>query len=132
MLLQDGFIDRVLESGVLKDIEDPLLKGLAGRMVTFREETGRCDPVSFSNSLEDQNLASVVAGWLKPRPEEDDLRPEVDGGKAIDHSLDSIRLRKIEKRKAEIKERMNQCPPGEEEYNLLARELLAIGRRLHK
>jgi DNA primase len=132
MLLRDGFIDRVLESGVLKDIEDPLLKDLAGRMVAFQEEAGRCDPVSFSNSLEDQNLASVVAGWLKPRPEEDDLRPEVDGGKAMDHSLDSIRLRKIEKRKSEIKERMKQCPPGEEEYNLLARELLAIGRRLHK
>jgi DNA primase len=132
MLLQEGFIDRVLESGVLKDIEDPLLMDLAGRMVRFREEAGRCDPISFANSLEDQNLASVVAGWLKPRPEEDDLRPEVDGGTAIDHSLDSIRLRKIEKRKAQIKERMKHCPPGEEEYNVLARELLAIGRRLHK
>jgi DNA primase len=132
MLLQEGFIDRVLESGVLKDIEDPLLKDLAGRMVAFREEAGRCDPVSFSSSLEDQSLASVVAGWLKPRPEEDDFRPEVDGTTLIDHSLDSIRLRKIDKRKAEIKERMNQCPPGEEEYNVLARELLAIGRRLHK
>ena len=132
MLLQEGFIDRVLESGVLKDIEDPLLMDLAGRMVRFREEAGRCDPISFANSLEDQNLASVVAGWLKPRPEEDDLRPEVDGGTAIDHSLDSIRLRKIEQRKAQIKERMKHCPPGEEEYNVLARELLAIGRRLHK
>jgi len=132
MLLQEGFIDRVLESGVLKDIEDPLLKDLAGRMVRFKEEAGRCDPISFANSLEDQNLASVVAGWLKPRPEEDDLRAEVDGGRAIDHSLDSIRLRKIEKRKAQIKERMKHCPPGEEEYNVLARELLAIGRRLHK
>jgi DNA primase len=132
MLLQEGFIDRVLESGVLKDIEDPLLKDLAGRMVRFKEEAGRCDPISFANSLEDENLASVVAGWLKPRPEEDDLRPEVDGGRAIDHSLDSIRLRKIEKRKAQIKERMKHCPPGEEEYNVLARELLAIGRRLHK
>jgi DNA primase len=132
MLLQEGFIERVLESGVLKDIEDPLLKDLAGRMVSFREEAGNCDPISFANSLEEQNLASVVAGWLKPRPEEDDLRPEVDGGKAIDHSLDSIRLRKIEKRKAQIKDRMKHCPPGEEEYNVLARELLAIGRRLHK
>ncbi len=132
MLLQEGFIDRVLESGVLKDIEDPLLMDLAERMVRFREEAGRCDPISFANSLEDQNLASVVAGWLKPRPEEDDLRPEVDGGTAIEHSLDSIRMRKIDKRKAQIKERMKHCPPGEEEYNVLARELLAIGRRLHK
>lgn len=132
MLTQEGFIDRVLESGILKDLEDPLLKDLAGRMVAFKDEMGSCDPVSFSRSLEDQNLASVVAGWLKPRPEEDDLRPEVDGGRTIDHSLDSIRLRKIERRKAEIKERMKQCPPGEEEYNLLAKELLSIGRRLHK
>jgi hypothetical protein len=101
-------------------------------MVTFREQAGRCDALSFSNSLEDQNLASVVAGWLQPRYEADDLRPEIEGDRLLDHSLDSIRLRKIDKRKAEIKERMAQCPPGEEEYNVLARELLAIGRRLHK
>ncbi len=132
MLLQDGFIDRVLESGVLKDIEDPLLKELAEMMVRFREQAGRCDALSFSNSLEDQNLASVVAGWLQPRYEDDDLRPEIEGDRLLDHSLDSIRLRKLDKRKAEIKERMAQCPPSEEEYNLLARELLAIGRRLHK
>ncbi len=34
MLLWEAFIERVLESGVLKDIEDPLLKDLAGRMVS--------------------------------------------------------------------------------------------------
>ncbi len=132
MLLREGFVDRVLKSGVLKDIEDPLLKDLAERMVGFAEEAGKFDPTSFVGSLEDEDLASIVAGWLKPRAEEDDLRPEVDGGRVIDHSLDSIRLRKLETRKAEIKERMKQCPPGEEEYNVLARELLAIGRRLHK
>ena len=132
MLLWEAFIERVLESGVLKDIEDPLLKDLAGRMVAFREEAGRYDPVSFSNSLDDQDLASVVAGWLKPRDEDDDLRPEVAGDILLNHSLDSIRLRKIEKRKAEIKERLTQCPSSEEEYNLLAKELKEIGRRLYK
>jgi len=132
MLLWEGFIERVLESGVLKDIEDTLLKDLAERMVRFREEAGRCDPISFANSLEDQNLASVVAGWLKPRDEDDDLRPEVEGDLLLDHSLDSIRLRKLEKRKAEIKERLKQCPAGGEECNLLGIELLEIKDRLHK
>lgn len=132
MLLRQDFIDRVIDSGVLKDLEDGVLSSLAQEMVKFREQMGRFDPVSFSNSVEDAELASVVAGWLRPRPEEDDLRPEVDGDLTIDHSLDSIRLRKLERRKAEIQERMNRCPPGEDEYNNLARELWAIGRRLHK
>jgi hypothetical protein len=74
----------------------------------------------------------MVAGWLQPRPEEDDLRPEVDGDRALDHSLDSIRLRKLQRRKSEIQERMNRCTPGEEEYNRLAQELRAIGQRLRK
>ncbi|MBI5248079.1 MAG: DNA primase [Desulfomonile tiedjei] len=132
MLLRDGFIERVLESGVLKDLEDSVLSDLAERMVSFRQQEGQFDPVAFSRSLEDHNLASIIAGWLKPRPEEDDLRPEVDGDLAIDHSVDSIRLRKLERRKDEIKERMKKCPAGEEEYNLLAQEFWAIARRLHK
>jgi DNA primase len=132
MLLRQGFMDRVIESGVLKDLEDSVLSSLANGMVRFREQMGGFDPGSFSNSLEDEQLASVVAGWLRPKPEEDDLRPEVDGDLTIDHSLDSIRLRKLERRKTEIQERMKRCTPGEEEYNDLARELLAIGRRLHK
>jgi len=132
MLLRQGFMDRVIESGVLKDLEDSVLSSLAQGMVRFREQTGGFDAVSFSNSLEDEQFASVVAGWLRPKPEEDDLRPEVDGDLTIDHSLDRIRLRKLEQRKAEIQERMKRCIPGEEEYNNLARELLAIGQRLHK
>ncbi len=132
MLLREGFIERVLEAGVLKDLEDSVLSDLAERMVTFREQEGQFDAMSFSMSLEDHNLASIVAGWLKPRPEEDDLRPEVDGDLAIDESIDSIRLRKLERRKEEIKERMKKCPAGEEEYNLLAQEFWAIARRLHK
>jgi DNA primase len=132
ILLRDDFMDRVLESGVLKDIEDPILKDLAERMVRFKEESGVFEATAFSSSLEDEKLASILAGWLQPKPEEDDLRPEVDGLRAMDQSLDSIRLRRLEKRKAEIKESMKRCPPGEEEYNRLAEELLSIGRRLRK
>lgn len=132
MLLREGFIDRVLESGVLKDLEDPVLSGLAGRIVSYKQLTGRFDPVLFAGCLEDENLAELVAQWLKPRPEEDDLRPEFDGDQAMDQSLDSIRLRKLEKRKEEIKQRMRQCVPGEEEYNALATELSAIAPLLRK
>jgi len=131
ILLQEGFMDRVLESGVLKEFDDPVLKELAERMVSFREETGFFDAAAFSRSLEDDKLASIVAAWLQPRPEENDLRPEVDGRKAVDQSLDCIRLRKLQKRKMEIQERMQRCLPGDEEYNRLAEELFVIGRRLH-
>jgi DNA primase len=131
MLLTEGFIERVLESGVLKDLEDSILADLAERMVRFREEEGGFHPLPFSRSLEDQSLASIVAGWLKPKPEEDDLRPEMDGDLLIDHSLDSIRLRKLERRKEEILKRMEKCSAGEE-YTLLAQEFMAIARRLHK
>ncbi len=131
MLLTEGFIERVLESGVLKDLEDSILVDLAERMVRFREEEGGFDAMPFSRSLEDQSLASIVAGWLKPRPEEDDLRPEMDGDLLIDHSLDSIRLRKLERRKEEILKRMEKCSASEE-YTLLAQEFMAIARRLHK
>lgn len=132
ILLREDFMDRVLESGVLKDLEDPVLKELAALMITFREEAGFFEAAAFSRSVEDEKLASILAGWLQPKPEEDDLRPEVDGCRAMDQSLDCIRLRKLEKRKSEIKERMRRCPPGEEEYNRLAQELLSIGRRLRK
>lgn len=131
MLLRDGFIDRVIEMGVMKDLEDPVLSLLAEKMVGFREGSPTWEPASFCTALEEDDLASIVAGWLKPRPEEDDLRPEFDGDKAIDQSLDSIRRKKLEQRKADLKERMRQCAPGEEEYNRLARELMELGRRLH-
>ncbi len=132
MLLLDGFIDQVAHSGVLKDLEDPVLSGLARRMIDFAGRTRKFNSCDFLNSIEDNDLSSIVAKWLKPRPEEDDLRPEVDGALTVHESLDYIRLRKLEKRKVEIKERMKKCPPGEDEYNLLAQELLSIGRRLHR
>lgn len=132
MLLREGFIERVLEAGILKDLQDPVLSDLAEKMIVFGDQKRGFDAASFARSLEDQSLASIIAGWMKPRPEEDDLRPEVDGDLALDHSLDSVRLRKLERRKEEIKERMKKCPAGEEEYNLLAQEFWAIARRLRK
>lgn len=132
MLLRAGFIDRVAESGVVKDLEDPVLKALAEKMLEFRANVGDFDPFAFSCSLESQEIASIVATWLSPRSEEDDLRPEVDGDRTIDDSVDMIRRRKLEKRKAEIQERMRHCPTGDEEYNELARELLQLGRQLRR
>ncbi len=132
MLLRDGFIDTFIASGLIKELEDPFLRSLAERMVIYRKETGHFDSRSFCSSLDDHKLASTVAGWLEPRPEEDDLRPEVDGDRVIDESVDRLRLRRLERRKAEIVDKMRKCPPGDDEYNLLAQELLSIGRRLHK
>jgi DNA primase len=131
MLLMEGVIERVVERGLAKRILDPTLAVLAERIIVFRQETGRFEASDFLNALEDEHLASIVAGWMKPRPEEDDLRPEVDGMLTVEESLDRIRLRSLEQRKAEIKDRMKKCIPGEEEYNLLAQELWSIGRRLH-
>jgi len=131
MLLKEGFIDRVLESGLLKHLQDPLLQRLAREFVTFRDRTGNFDPVLFSNYLEEPELASVVAGWMNPRPEMDDLRPEVGGDQAIDDSLDRLRMRVLEQRKIEIQHKMNQNPP-EDEYNSLAKELWAVGQLLRK
>jgi len=132
MLLRDGFIGTVIESGLIKDLEDPFLRSLAERMVTFKKETGNFEPRSFCNSLDDHKFSSTVAGWLEPRPEDDDLRPEVDGDRVIEESLDRLKLRRLERRKVEIVDKMKECPPGDTEYNLLAQELLSIGRRLHK
>jgi len=132
MLLREGFIDTVLESGLIKHLEDPFLRSLAERIVTHREQRGKFDPLTFCSSLEDNKLASIVAAWLEPRPEEDDLRPEVDGDRVIDESVDRLRLRRLERRKSEIVQKMKKCLPGDEVYNLLAQELLDIGRRLHK
>lgn len=135
MLLKEGFIDRVVESGVAKDLEDPILRPLAERMVAVWMETRSFEPSAFGRSLEDEQLAAMVAGWLHPRREDDDIRaivdPDVDGDALLSQSLDSIRLRKIRRRKAEILERMKKCAPDEAEYAELARELQAIGRVLH-
>jgi DNA primase len=132
MLLLEGFIDRVMESGVLKDLEDPVLRSVAEQMVAYYQEIGSFESAAFCSSLEDPEIASLVAGWLKPRSEEDDLRPEVDGDRAIHDSVDVMRQRKLERRKNEIQERMRQGPDGAEDYNRLASELWEIARLLHR
>ncbi len=136
MLLREGFIDRVVEAGVIKDIDHPVLRKLAEMMAEFSRDRSGFDALSFSDSLHDQDLAALVAGWFHPKREEDDLRPEVepdvDSDRTLDQSMDRIRSRKLIRRKEEIQERMKRCPPEGEEFSSLCRELLAIGKRLGK
>ncbi|MDQ1238911.1 MAG: primase [Thermodesulfobacteriota bacterium] len=132
MILIEGFLDTVQGSGVVKDIQHPVLSNLAHRVIDFRDNNGWLDPGGFLNSLDDEGLSSLVASWVTPRPEEDDLRQEPEGLQLVHESLDRMRRRKLEQRKTEIKERMRKCLPGDDEYNSLAQELLSLGRLLHK
>lgn len=132
MLIRDGFVDTVVETGVLWEIENPTLSKLAQTIIRFSEERGSFDSRHFALAIDDPEMAALVASWLQPRPEEDDLRPEVDGDITIDQSLERLRLKKLLRRKSEIQEKMRKCEAGEEEYNDLARELLGIGRRLQR
>ncbi|MFA6224146.1 MAG: DNA primase [Desulfomonilaceae bacterium] len=130
MLTLQGFINRVIEAAVLREIENPSLGRLAREIIRFSNERGEFDSKLFSFSIDDSEMAGLVASWLQPKPEEDDLRPEVDGELAIDQSLDRLRLKRLLRRKSEIQETIGKCVPGDEQYNDLARELLVIGRRL--
>ncbi|MCX5872776.1 MAG: DNA primase [Deltaproteobacteria bacterium] len=132
MLIRDGFVDTVVGTGVLREIENPTLSKLAQAIIRFSEERGSFDSRPFALALDDPEMAALVASWLQPKPEEDDLRPEVDGDITIDQSLERLRLKKLLRRKSEIQEKMRKCEAGEEEYNNLARELLGIGRRLQR
>lgn len=130
MLLTDGFIDRVIESGVLKDLKDPVLVELARMMVDYKSDSGHFDANSFSNSVQDQDLAGTVAAWLHPKPAEDDIPCDEDGARLLEETLQRMRLRRLEKRRAEIQDRIRSC--GEEEYTDLLIEFNEINRRLHK
>jgi DNA primase len=132
MVLRVGFVKRVLESGTLKDIEDPVLSKLAKLIVDFNEDSDEFNTREFLNFIDDPDIASIIAGWLNPRPEEDDLRPEVEGDLALDQSLDRLRSKKLLRRKTEIQHKMKTCIPGGDEYNDLAGELWAIGQTLRK
>lgn len=132
MLTRDGFVDMVARSGIVKDLEDPVMSDLARRIVDFYERRGHFDAVEFCSSLEDEELASITARAVNPSKEEDNLRPEVDGDLAIDQAFDKIRLRKLEKRKHEIRRRMSKCTPCDEEFNRLAGELLQIQQEARK
>lgn len=131
MLLREGFIDRVLESGVAKDLHDPLLRDLAQRIIQSRNDAGEFDAIAFSNSLEDEQTASLVAGWMSPRREEDDLRFEEGGDDVLTECLERIRRKRLEKRKDEIRRRMRQFSPDDDEFRKAAEELTRLARELH-
>ncbi len=134
MLLFDGFVDEVVESGALKEIVEPVLKEMAELMVWYVRETGDFDAVSFCRAITDDGLASTAAGWLQPCREEDDLRDDprngIEGRKAASDALKRLKLRKYRRRLEEIKQRMSACREIGDEYNKLAEELLEINRRL--
>jgi DNA primase len=132
MLMSESFFERVREAGAVKDIEHPLLKSMAEKMLAFREQHESWNATMFCASLADEELAATVAGWLHPRREEDDLREEVQGDIALEDSLRRIALRRLIRRKTEIQTLLGRLEPGADEYNRLAGELLAIGRSLRK
>lgn len=132
MLMSESFFERVRERDAVRELEQPVLKFVAERMFSFRDEFGAWDPGAFCASIEDTGLAATIAGWLHPRREEDDLREEVQGVVALQDSLNRILSRRLTRRKSEIQALMRRMEPGEAEYNALAQELLSIGRILRK
>ncbi len=132
MILSDGFIEKVKKAGVLSEIENDSLLRLTSSIMRFSEERGTFDCSSFCLALEDADLAALVASWLQPTPEEDDLRAEVDGEITINESMERLKSKKILRRKSEIEEMLKKCEPGDHKYNDLARELLNIGRQFRR
>ncbi len=132
MLLREGFLERVLESGVLKDLQDPLLSRLAEMMVSSKGESGTFDPVAFSNSLQDQELAATVASWLHPKPQEDEIPSDEDGELLLEETLEKMRLIRLKERKTEIRDRLLKCQTDGLEYESLITEFNELSRRLHK
>ncbi|MFH0960997.1 MAG: DNA primase [Pseudomonadota bacterium] len=132
MILSAGFVEKVQQTGVLSEIENPSLSQLASLITKFSEERGTFDPRMFCLALEDSDLAALVASWLQPTPEEDDLRAEVDGEITINESMERLRFKKILRRKTQVEEMLRRCEPGDQEYNDLARELLNIGRQFRR
>ncbi|MGC8658592.1 MAG: DNA primase [Desulfomonilaceae bacterium] len=130
MLILPDFVALATDTGVINEIENPTLSRLAKLIAGYFQIHGRFNVDQFSLNLEDPEMAALVAGWLQPKPEEDDLRPEVDGSMAVEHSLNRLKAKKILRRKREIQESLSKCIPGDQQYNDLARELLMIGRRL--
>ena len=132
MILSGGFIEKVKKAGVLSEIENATLSRLANSIIRFSEERGTFDSRSFCIALEESDLAALVASWLQPTPEEDDLRAEVDGEITINESMERLRSKKILRRKSQVEEMLRKCEPGDQEYNDLARELLNIGRQFRR
>jgi len=132
MILSGGFIEKVKKAGVLSEIENATLSRLASSIIRFSEERGTFDSRSFCIALEESDLGALVASWLQPTPEEDDLRAEVDGEITINESMERLRSKKILRRKSQVEEMLRKCEPGDQEYNDLARELLNIGRQFRR
>jgi DNA primase len=133
MLLRPEYLDKVAKMGVVKYLEDPMLRLLADRMVSFHDRKMTLEPFAFLSSLEEESLTSLVAGWLHPRREENDLSGGEDGDVLLEDSLRSLVMRGLQKRKIEIQERMARCAPEDEEFSRLAEELRQTTMRLrHK
>ncbi len=130
MLLKEGFIHRALESGVLNRFSVPILKEIARRMIAYREQTGSLDAAAFCSSIEDERIASMVAGWLNPRTEEDDLHDDGDGEILLEETLARMRQRSLEERKVELEARIAGLGQNEEDPELF-QEYTALVRKLH-
>lgn len=132
MMIKEGFIDRVKESGLLKDIKTPVLKRIAEMAVDYQETEGHFSAPEFARSVEEGELASTIAALLNPRPREDDIPDGEDGERLLEDTLNRMSRRRLEQRKAEIQSRLAKCSSDDEEYRELALELTELSRTLHK
>jgi DNA primase len=131
MLIREGFVERVKESGALKEIQDPALKGLASRIMEFYEEEGRFSASELAGSVEEEQSASTLAALLNPRPEENDIPDGEDGDRLLEDTLERITRRRLERRRAEIKRKLRQAS-NDEQIKLLYPELNELSRQLEK
>ncbi|MEW6350548.1 MAG: DNA primase [Thermodesulfobacteriota bacterium] len=131
MLLKEGFIHRATESGVLTRLREPILKEIARRLIQYREQIGSLDAAAFCSSLEDERMASMVASWIRPRIEEDDLQDDQGGDIVLEETLTRMRLRSLEERKSELEARIASLGPNQEDPELF-QEYTALVRQLHK
>ncbi len=131
MLLKEGFIHRAMESGVLTRLGEPILREIAHRMIHYREQSGSLEAAAFCSSLEDERMASMVASWIRPRIEEDDLQDEQGGDIVLEETLARMRLRSLEERKSELEARIAGLGPNQDDPELF-QEYTALVRQLHK
>ncbi len=131
MLLKEGFIHRAMESGVLTRLREPILKEIAHRMIQYKEQIGSLDPAAFCSSIEDDRMASMVASWIRPRIEEDDLQDDRGGEILLEETLTKMLLRSLEDRKSELEARIAGLGPNQEDPELF-QEYTALVRQLHK
>jgi DNA primase len=131
MMIREGFLARVKESGLLKEINDPTLVSLARRIIDFYEQQGRFSASEFAGSVEEEKLASTVAAFLNPRPQENDIPDGEDGDRLLEDTLARMNRRRLERRKSEIQRQLRKCSMDDENYKELALELTELSRTLH-